>query len=124
MSYTKTIAALTLGTALAFGSVASAESTFGNQMVADMDANTITLDTVTADEAGYVVIYDYTGAEIGEAFGHADIQMGANADVIVGIDGLVVGNLIAVLYTGTYDETMMPDPATAVTTLEIDVQDS
>ena len=124
MLYRNILAAAAMGSAVAFGSMASAESTFGNQMVADMDAKVVTLDVVTADADGYVVIYDYTGGEIGEAFGHAEILMGANSEVVVGIDGNVVGDLLAVLYEGAYDETMMPDPATGTATLEIDVQDS
>ncbi len=121
MSYRTTIAALTLGTAVAFGSAVSAQSYFGNQMVADMDANVITLNVVTAESAGYVAIYDFTGGEVGDKLGEMAVLEGANASVRIGLNGNVTGNLMAVLFAGE----MMADadPMTGVAMLEIDVQD-
>jgi len=122
MTFRKTIAALTIGTAVAFGSAATAQNYFGNQMVADMNAKTINLNTVTAESDGFVVIYDFTGDEIGDALGQAPIQAGANANVLVSLDRDPVGNIMAVLFAGEMMDDMGMDISGGVAMLEIDVQ--
>ncbi len=120
MTYRTTFAALTLGTALAFGTAATAQNYFGNQMVADMNSKTITLNTVRAEADGFVVIYDYTGDEIGDELGSAPVQAGANSAVLVSLSRDPVGNVLAVLFPGEMAEGM--DAMSGVAMLEIDVQ--
>ena len=106
-----------LTAALALGSSAAYANNFGFQTQVD-DSNSITLDLVTADADGFVVIYDYDGGEFGDIVGQAPVQMGANADVIVPLDGdTMAADLAAVLYAGP-----ITTPMEADAWIELDVE--
>ena len=98
-----------LTAALALGSTAASANNFGFQTQVD-EGNAITLDLVTADADGFVVIYDYNGGDFGEIVGQAPVQMGANADLIVPLAAdTMSADLAAVLYAGPITTPMEAD---------------
>jgi predicted lipoprotein with Yx(FWY)xxD motif len=57
--------------------------------VSDQDLsadNTVTIDSVTADVAGWLVIHAQADGKPGPILGHASVQAGDNSDVVVEID--------------------------------------
>lgn len=77
----------------------------------------IVLEPITATNEGYVVIYDYHGAEIGEMLGLARVREGANREIRVKLGQRVRRDVIAVLYSS--DD--ISNPANAIDTVEIDI---
>ncbi len=89
---------------------------FGYQTLVDSNGS-ITLQLVRADEAGVVVIYDYTGGEFGEILGSSEIAAGANVDLMVMLENNAATDLAAVIYAGP-----MTEPSMAVNWIELDVR--
>ncbi|SEW42561.1 hypothetical protein SAMN04488515_2977 [Cognatiyoonia koreensis] len=100
---------------LGMSATAATAAGFGFQTTVN-DDSAITLDLVRADEAGVVVIYDYTGGEFGDVLGSADINAGANTDVIIPLDNNIAQELAAVIYAGP-----MSEPSMAANWIELDV---
>ena len=104
--------------AAALGTAAIAENAFlyqeGDQMVS---ATEITINGVTAEADGTVVIYDYSTGEYGDMLGMTEVFAGANSDLIVPLQQPAVADVVAVLYAG---EPTTPDMGVAM--LEIDVE--
>lgn len=90
---------------------------FGYQTLVDSNGS-ITLQLVRADEAGVVVIYDYTGGEFGDVLGSEEIAAGANVDLMVMLENNAAQDLAAVIYAGP-----MTEPSMAVNWIELDVRD-
>ncbi len=111
MKSTALIAALSLGTA------ATANGTFGFQTQVQSDSS-ITIDLVRTSSTGVLAIYDYSTGEFGELLGTADLNAGANVDVLVTLDVNTASQLAAVIYEGE-----MQTPATATGWVELDVSD-
>ena len=99
------------------GTAAMANSGFGQQSVV-MDDDAITIDLVVADADGVVAIYDYSAGGLGDMIGMAEVNAGANADVVVPLDATAQPNLriAALLFEG---EVSTPDMATARMSLDI-----
>lgn len=84
----------------------------------DQDASsTIVLEPFGASADGYVVIYDYHGAEIGEMLGAARVREGANSEIRVKLGQRVTRDVIAVLFAG--DD--ISNPANGIDRVEIDI---
>ena len=81
-----------------------------------MEEGTITIDSVTADGAGTVVIYDYNAGEFGEMLGMVEVFEGANRDLQITLDQPPVNDVAAVLYVGE-----VTDPTQAAAWVELDV---
>lgn len=103
---------------LGVSATAASAAGFGFQTTVS-DDSAITLDLVRADDAGVVVIYDYTGGEFGDVLGTADLNAGANDDVIIPLDNNIAQELAAVIYAGP-----MTEPSMAVNWIELDVSDN
>ncbi|WP_458789680.1 DUF7282 domain-containing protein [Yoonia sp. MH D7] len=101
---------------LAFGATGVSAASFGYQTLVD-ESGSITLKLVRADEAGVVVIYDYTGGEFGEVLGTSELNEGANTDVIVALNNNTAVDMAAVIYSGP-----MTDPTMAAGWIELDVR--
>ena len=84
-----------------------------------MEEGTITIENVTADGAGTVVIYDYNAGEFGEVLGMAEVAEGANRELQIILDQPPVNDVAAVLYVGE-----VTDPSQAAAWIELDVNDS
>lgn len=83
-----------------------------------MDDMTVTIDLVTSNTDGYVVIYDYTGGTFGEALGMEEVNAGANDDVLITLDNNIAQEFAAVLYNG--EVTM---PADSAAWIELGIND-
>ena len=107
-----------LTAALALGSTAAlATNSFGFQTSVD-DSNSIELNLVNSAADGFVVIYDYDGGEFGEIVGQAEVTAGANADLLIPLDGTTqADDLAAVLYAGP-----ITNPMEADAWIELDVE--
>ena len=104
-----------LVSAIALTSTAAVANSFALQDNV-MDDMTVTIDLVTSDTDGYVVIYDYTGGEFGDALGMHEVNAGANDDVIITLDNNIAQEFAAVLYNG---EVTMPSKSAAWIELDI-----
>ena len=90
---------------LALASVAAiavAGSASASNYILDLDASAdrgslIELQTVRADMAGTIEIYDFNAGEQGELLGMTDVQAGANSDVRINLRGQVINDVLAVL---------------------------
>ena len=103
--------------AVGAGTTASADAWFGLQSQVESDSS-IVLDLIRTDEAGMVAIYDFTGGEFGEVLGMADLNAGANADVIVPLEASNAQTVAAVIYQGE-----MTEPTMAANWMELEVSD-
>lgn len=103
---------------LGASTTAATAAGFGYQTTVD-DSGAITLNLVRADEAGVVVIYDYTGGEFGDVLGTADLNAGVNPDVVIPLDNNIAQDLAAVIYAGP-----MSEPSMAANWIELDVSDN
>lgn len=63
--------------------VTNAVSVSDQELSAD---NTVTIDSVTADVAGWLVVHAQADGAPGPVLGHAPVQAGENSDVVVEID--------------------------------------
>jgi hypothetical protein len=100
------------------GTAATAESYFGQQYAVDGDS-AITLELVTAENAGMVAIYDYTGGEFGDLLGMVEVNAGANDEVVIPLDNNIAKELAAVLYAGE-----ITTPGESAAWIELEVEDS
>ena len=110
MKSTALVASLALG-----ATAAAANGTFGFQTTVEDDSS-ITIDLVRAPDAGVLAIYDYTGGEFGDLLGTADLEAGANDDVIVPLDVNQAQTLAAVIFAGDISS---PDMAAGWVELEV-----
>lgn len=107
-----------LTAALTLGATAVAANNFGFQTTVD-DSNSIELNLVNADADGFVVVYDYNGGTFGEIIGQAPVTAGANADLLIQLDGAATAeDLAVVLYAGP-----ITTPMEADAWIELDVSD-
>lgn len=81
-----------------------------------MEEGTITIENVTADGAGTVVIYDYNAGEFGAPLGMVEVAEGANRELQINLDQPPVNDVAAVLYIGE-----VTDPTQAAAWIELDV---
>lgn len=109
-------AAVTSALALA-GTSAYANNAFSFQETV-MDDSTITINNVTAEGPGIVVIYDYHTGEFGEVLGMTDVSKGANTDLRINLGTPPVNDIAAVLYVGD-----VSTPAYADAWIELDVSE-
>jgi hypothetical protein len=65
-----------------------------------MPAGAIDIKGITADVAGTVAIYAYSGGTYGELLGSVPVNAGANEDVVVDLNIEATGNVMAVLFAG------------------------
>lgn len=98
------------------GTAAFANNSFGQQMDIMDNASSVAIELVNSNTDGFVVIYDYQGAEFGDVLGMIDVNAGANRDVIIPLDLPTDNDVAAVLYNGD-----VTTPAEAAAWIEIDV---
>lgn len=104
-----------LAAALVLGATSVTADNFGFQTQVD-DDGAIMINLIRATEPG-VVVYDFTGGEIGDQLGMADVNAGANADVRVNLDNSTAKQVVAIVYAG---EATTPDMGVAM--MEFDVE--
>lgn len=114
---TNLIKSTALVAALGFGTAVAADGNFGFQTTVEDDSS-IMIDLVRSQEAGVLAIYDYSTGEFGELLGTADLDAGANVDVLVTLDVNNASTLAAVIYEGD-----VQDPTMASGWVELDISD-
>mgnify|MGYP000187875344 CR=1 FL=1 len=76
--------------------VATADTYFGLTGVMEEDSS-LMIETVTADSAGVLEIYDYHTGERGELLATEPLNAGANNDVLVDLGATPRGDVLAVV---------------------------
>ena len=92
----KTFAIALAATTIA-GSAALADSYILFTAETQEEGSTVQFDTIQADAAGAIEVYDYNGGTIGDMLGMMEVSEGANSDVMVDIGVAPTSNLIALL---------------------------
>ena len=82
----------------------------GDAVTVAVPDDTLTIDSVTADADGYIVIHKVTDGKPGKVIGHADVKKGENKDIEVKLDEAVpAGEKLALMLhadtgaMGTYE---------------------
>ena len=104
----------------AAGTAASAQDYFFLQDRVD-EESVVTIEGVTSSMDGMLVAFDYTGGEVGEMLGSAEIAMGANSDVTIDLGvPTATGNAQSVIVYLIHGDSMDPAMAVASTVYEVD----
>lgn len=102
---------------MALAGAAQAQNMFAHMNDEQDGRSTVVIDPLTATGDGYVAIYDYHRAEIGQLLGVASVREGANLETRVQVGRSLQRDVIALLFVG--DD--FTDPAMAVDSVEIDI---
>ena len=86
----------------AVAAIATTGAASASNYILDIDASadrssTVQIETVRAEMAGTIEIYDFNGGVQGELLGTTDVNAGANSDVRVNTRGTLVNDVLAVL---------------------------
>ncbi|NBD29665.1 MAG: hypothetical protein GVY31_06460 [Alphaproteobacteria bacterium] len=76
--------------------VATADTYFGLTGVMDEDSS-LMIETVTADSAGVLEVYDYHTGELGDLLGSEELNAGANSDVLIDLGAQPRGDVMALV---------------------------
>ncbi|MEO0484598.1 MAG: hypothetical protein AAF092_01660 [Pseudomonadota bacterium] len=90
-------------TAIALTAGAASANSFGFQGAADENSPQVTLNLVRADAAGTVVLESLTG----DVLAMAEVDAGANTDVILNLEGSVTSDVVAkLIIDGAVEDTL------------------
>lgn len=115
---TLTKALIPAAIAATLGTAAIAENAFSyQQMPLEGPVSALTINGLNADSAGVIAVYDYSGADYGELLGTAQVNAGANADVVINLDMPALQDVVAVFYEGALGS---PSMGSAMLEIEVD----
>lgn len=105
---------------LSLAGAAQAQNMFAFMEAAQGEnSSVIVIEPLTASADGYIAIYDNHRGEVGSLLGVASIREGSNRETRVTLGHPVQNDVIAFLFAGGD----FNDPATAVDSVEIDIED-